>query len=387
MMKVKHKAIISVGLILGGVVLARGASALTYQSEVLEEFTWGSTLGMSISNDSIAVSDLAPNTAGVSVTPLTISVNTNSGGGYTLSATVGSTSNTSSELRLNGTDTTNKFSMLAADASTVLASFTGGQWGYTTGTGNDAVYSGLTYGSDKVINKTTNKSGTQASGYPGTNSTTFGIAAKATNTQATGDYTNIINFTAVTNVVTSSVAVVADTASGTTGVSVNGGTAGTSIAAAEYSPGTILNIVATPNGSGNACYWTLDADYGTIADRNACSTTYTVGYGPVTLTAHHVSTYSVNVATAGSGVTAAYISAVGGVAVTGTSTTSGSYPEGTVLQLTSTVSSGYGVTWSGAVTGAGNLGTLGDTTSTVTTYIVGTGATQTITVTGASLQG
>lgn len=190
----KQKLTYILGLIIGGVVLAQGVSALTYQSEVSPEFTWDPSLSISLSSSELQIASLVPGGSAKS-NNVVVSVNTNNEYGYTLQATVGNTGNNSNELRLNGTSTSTgeKFTMISASGS-----LSAGEWGYTTDDGT--TYKPLSNSTTTIINKTTNASGTAATGYQGTVSTNFKIGASATTNQASGNYTNVINFTAVTNV-------------------------------------------------------------------------------------------------------------------------------------------------------------------------------------------
>ncbi|MBO4276447.1 hypothetical protein J5868_01955, partial [Candidatus Saccharibacteria bacterium] len=94
---------------------------------------------------------------------------------------------------------------LSSSSNLTLSQFNDNVWGYALGTiDSNTTYSGLVYNTDTVINATTNNTGTAASSgcvstCSGTNSTNFTIAAKASSTQASGDYSNVIIFTVVGN--------------------------------------------------------------------------------------------------------------------------------------------------------------------------------------------
>lgn len=176
-------------LILGGLALTQGVNAaLSYQDSVTLSFDWGASLSMTVSETDLLVDSLSPGTSGSS-NAITIAVNTNDGNGYVLSATVGSSANTTTSL----TNTAgNTFTMLGTSDSVTLASMaadstTVGKWGYSLN--GSSTYSGLPIytGTAKVL-------------YSGKNaSNTFAIGASAGSSQAAGNYTNVINFTAVAN--------------------------------------------------------------------------------------------------------------------------------------------------------------------------------------------
>lgn len=188
-----------ISLILGGVILTQGVWAetpkgLSYQDSVKLQFDWDSSLSMTIDDLNLIVNDLVPGgSAGVSNT-INIGVTTNSGSGYTLSATVGNASNATTDLTLAGVST--KFGMLGTSAS--VSSITSDDtWGYSINGGN---YSGLPVytATAKTICAT---GGTPACGTitNNTSTNTFKISAKAGGTMARGDYTNVINFAVVAN--------------------------------------------------------------------------------------------------------------------------------------------------------------------------------------------
>ena len=114
--------------------------------------------------------------------------------GYTLSATAGNTTNASTNL-VNTVDNTKLFTSLATDAS--LASLTtDNTWGYSFSTN-----SGTSWSNYSGLPLYTAAAGAELVNNDGSGSTPvqFKIAAKASNIQASGAYTNTINFTAVAN--------------------------------------------------------------------------------------------------------------------------------------------------------------------------------------------
>ena len=181
------------------------ASAESYESSVGISFTLNPTINVTVSGD-LTIPNLTPGDYKDS-NSITVTANSNSIAGYTLSSTVGSSTNTSTELRKDGVDTTNKFSSITTNKAS-LSNFddSTNTWGYSystdsgstwisgdiTGTTNTG-YNGLPlYTSTnpiKLINSTTS----------GSSSVLFKIGARTTTNQIAGEYTNVINFIGVAN--------------------------------------------------------------------------------------------------------------------------------------------------------------------------------------------
>ena len=171
-------------------------SALSYQNNVDLSFTFNPVLAISLSSADLLIPNLAPGSSAYSNT-ITIGVDTNNIAGYTLSAKVGDGTTYTNDKLINSSSNT-YFDNLTS--SSTLSNFGDNKWGYALGTiSSSSTYSGLVYNNDTIINATTNASGTAATGYTGTNNTSFTIAAKASDTQASGDYKNVIIFTVVGN--------------------------------------------------------------------------------------------------------------------------------------------------------------------------------------------
>ena len=200
-MKMK-KVMLGAGVVLVVMVLlSGGAHSLTYQDEVDVEFTFDPTINVTLSSADLIIEKLMPGTADKSNT-ISVNVSTNSSYGYTLSASVGD-GVTYQDSNLTDSDSGGTpFSSLATSDNLTLANFQNNQWGYTLASSFDSgtTYSGLSYGTEKIINSTRNLNGGASIGYIGGNSTSFTIGAKAPVGQVTGEYTNVINFTAVANV-------------------------------------------------------------------------------------------------------------------------------------------------------------------------------------------
>lgn len=258
-MKVKHIITTACGVIAGGLMVAQGASAVvTYAGKSDVQFTFVPTLSVGLSGD-FTITDLAPGTSDNS-NEVTVTVNTNSVSGYTLSATVGdTTSATYNTTDLVG-DNGNVFSMIGTSATTL----SNGTWGYTL--------DGTTY---DELDTTTAKTLASTSTSSGTATTRIRIGAKAASTQMPDTYRNVINFTAVSNVSTRYVTVVAgDNVDSVTPAS-----------PAYYVAGDSVSLTATCDSGYTFGGWTVSPNYGLIADPTVASTTYTVGAGDVTLTA------------------------------------------------------------------------------------------------------
>ena len=178
--------------------------AESFQSSEQLQFTLNPTISISISGN-LTIPSLSPGDSKDS-NIITITASSNAISGYTLSSSVGSTSNPSTELRKDGTDTTNKFTSITANKPSLSDFATDSStWGYSYSTD-----SGTTWQSGDIT-------GTPALGYNGlplyttespitlinstdaSNSIQFKIGANATSTQVAGEYTNAINFIGVAN--------------------------------------------------------------------------------------------------------------------------------------------------------------------------------------------
>ena len=161
-------------------------SALSYQSEVGISFTFNPTLSIALSSSDLTISNLTPGTTSDS-NSINVNVATNSAYGYTLSAAI-----TGSNSNLTHTNETNIFSSITANAN--LPSLdTDNSWGYSyknnlAPTPTWSNYSGLSTDASKVLFNTDSNTNS---------SIDFKIGAKASNAQASGTYTNTINFIVV----------------------------------------------------------------------------------------------------------------------------------------------------------------------------------------------
>ena len=172
-------------------------SALDYSSNVGIGFTFNPTLSISISPSDLIIDNLIPGST-LDSNGINVSVTTNAAYGYTLSANVGDDIHNNSNL--THTNNTSIFSSIAIDAD--LASLDDSEdsniWGYsykdnTTELSAWSNYNGLSNSSNTILLDNSNAADS-AGGID------FKIGAKAGDTQASGTYTNTINFIAVSKV-------------------------------------------------------------------------------------------------------------------------------------------------------------------------------------------
>ena len=189
-------------------LVSNSASSLTYQSSTNVGFTFNPAISISLSGD-LLISSLSPGSTSDS-NIIDVAINTNASQGYTLTATAG-TSSTTTNL-VNTGNNNNIFTSLATNATiTDWTNANDNTWGYSYSEDNGTTwisgkdgssqnilgYSGLPLDNDD--NGATGKTLISTT-LPSDNKTLkFKIGAKASSSQASGDYTNIINFYAVAN--------------------------------------------------------------------------------------------------------------------------------------------------------------------------------------------
>ena len=190
------KYFVGVLLTLSVFVGARNVLALTYSQDIGVSFTFHPVIGLTLSSDLI-IPNLTPGTATDS-NIIDVNVITNSTNGYTLNASVGNstTYNTRNLVHTNNT-VPNTFSSVDFGSSiTSNTSLSDNTWAYSYSI-NDGTnwtnYSGLPLYSDTTNVAQLKNSSTPVSSASGDN-IKFKIAAKASNTQASGEYRNVINF-------------------------------------------------------------------------------------------------------------------------------------------------------------------------------------------------
>ena len=176
---------------------------LTYQQDIGVNFTFNTSLQLTVSSD-LVISNLAPNTASDS-NIVNVNVSTNAVSGYKLTATVGNntTYNTRNLVHTNSS-LSNTFSSVAYAATptiTANTNLTDNTWAYSYSTDNGSTwanYNGLPLYSD-TENFATLKETTGPVSTASGDDIKFKIAAKASETQASGEYNNVINFNLVAN--------------------------------------------------------------------------------------------------------------------------------------------------------------------------------------------
>ena len=192
-------------------------SALSYESNVGIGFSFNPTLSISFSSSDLVISNLTPGTTSDS-NNIVVSVSTNAAYGYTLSTNVGSNDITSpyygssdlihSNNSNNGSNSSNSsnhvFSSIATDAnlSSLNDSTDNNIWGYSyklSSTDTWSNYNGLPL---YTSTPTTLVNADDQSSKP----IDFKIGAKASTAQASGSYTNTINFIAVSKPIPMSLA-------------------------------------------------------------------------------------------------------------------------------------------------------------------------------------
>ncbi|MBR2795596.1 hypothetical protein IKE13_00900, partial [Candidatus Saccharibacteria bacterium] len=185
-----------------GLLVAGRVSALTYQQNVGVNFTFNSSVSLSLSAADLIISSLDPGTAADS-NIITVSILTNSLSGYTLNATVGNdtTFNTRNLIHSDTTQTANFGSVDFATTPTIStnSALSPNTWAYSYSTDDGttwANYNGLPLWSD-TTNIATLKDSNNPVGDSTGDAIKFKIAAKADAAQLAGTYNNVINFTLV----------------------------------------------------------------------------------------------------------------------------------------------------------------------------------------------
>ena len=167
-------------------------SALDYSSNVGIGFTFNPTLSISLSSNDLIIPNLVPGST-LDSNSINVSVATNAAYGYTLSANVGDDIHNNSNL--THTNNTDIFSSIATNAN--LPSLDDSEdtniWGCSIKFPNETAwsdYNGLPLYIDGGIQLVD-------ANRPVQDTISFKVAAKASSAQTSGEYTNIINFMAV----------------------------------------------------------------------------------------------------------------------------------------------------------------------------------------------
>ena len=189
---------------LGFGLVSHTVSALTYQNSTDVEFTLNPTISISLSSPDLIINNLTPGSSSDS-NIITVDVSTNAGYGYYMSATAGtSTGNTN----LTSATSSSVFTNLSANTATLNA-FPDNYWGYSYSTDNGTTWISGSHGDTStgynglpLDNDDSGATGVilaETDSFTNTGSIKFKIGAKAAATQATGTYTNTVNFYAVAN--------------------------------------------------------------------------------------------------------------------------------------------------------------------------------------------
>ena len=169
-------------------VYINNTSALDYSSNIGIGFTFNPTLSVSVSPSDLIIDNLIPGST-LDSNSINVSVATNAAYGYTLSANV----NDENLVHSNNVDIFNSIAT-DADLSDLEDSEDTNIWGYSTSLDSGATwsnYNGLSSSNSTTLLDTNSNV---------SNNLDFKIAARASSTQASGTYTGVINFTAVSNV-------------------------------------------------------------------------------------------------------------------------------------------------------------------------------------------
>ena len=197
----RHAAIFSLFTtsFLASVSLTSSTSALTYQEDIPVSFTFNSSVVLTLSSADLNIYNLSPGTSSDS-NIIRVTATSNNSTGYVITATVGDNTHSNpsySNTSLNHIGNTgNIFSSITTNAD--LASLTSDNtWGYAISDNGStwSNYSGLplyTAESGKTLKELNTN---------GTTSFDFKIAAKASSSQPSGEYRNVINFTLTSNAI------------------------------------------------------------------------------------------------------------------------------------------------------------------------------------------
>ena len=174
------------------------ASALTYESSVGLNFEVNESITVTVPTGGLVINNLVPGTVADS-NVISVNVKCNSGNGYTLNATVGSSTYNTRNLVHEDSSVSSAFASVDYGAS-LSALTTAKTWGFAASTNGTTwtTYSGLPLYSD-TTKVTTLKKTTSGPTATSGDATSFKIAAYAAAAMPLGEYNNVINFTAVAN--------------------------------------------------------------------------------------------------------------------------------------------------------------------------------------------
>ena len=188
--------------VLFGLVFYNMSFAVTFQQEIGVNFTFNSSISLSLSSDDIHIYNLAPGSASDS-NVIDVRVLTNSINGYTLNATVGNnTTYNTRDLTHSNSNINNPFTSIDFTNSPTITTNTdlaSDKWAFSFSLDNGtnwSNYNGLPLYSDTTNIATLKTSSGPSVGVNG-DEVKFKIAAKASENKPSGEYNNVINFTLV----------------------------------------------------------------------------------------------------------------------------------------------------------------------------------------------
>ena len=190
-----------ISIMLSGNVGLVPVFALTYSRDIGVNFTFNSSIQVTLSSD-LVISNLAPGTAADS-NVIDVNILTNNITGYTLNATVGNnTTYNTRNLVHSDSNATATFASVNYTATPTIVSNTDladDTWAYSYSVDDGSTwsnYNGLPLYSDETNVALLKESNGPVATNAG-DKVKFKIAARAASTQMSGEYNNVINFTAV----------------------------------------------------------------------------------------------------------------------------------------------------------------------------------------------
>ena len=175
--------------------------ALTYSRDIGVNFTFNSSIQVTLSSPDLVISNLAPGTVADS-NVIDVNILTNSIAGYTLNATVGNNTYNTRNLVHSDSNATAAFtSVNYATTPTIISNtdLADDTWAYSYSVDDGSTwanYNGLPLYSDETNVALLKESNGPVATNAG-DKVKFKIAARAASTQVSGEYNNVINFTAV----------------------------------------------------------------------------------------------------------------------------------------------------------------------------------------------
>ena len=209
--------LLALSSLVGGFIYSNSVLAVSYQKKVDVSFTFQDVLSVSVSSPNLVISDLAPGSISDS-NEIIVTVLSNNRTGYVLNSSVGSSTSPyssygrnliNSNIGTSGASNTLFSSLDYSTAPATTALTTPSTWGYQYATsssdddnGNVVYNDWSNYNGLPLYSDTTNVATLNSNSGPSLSTgdkLKFRIGAYADTTQLSGEYTNLINFTAVAN--------------------------------------------------------------------------------------------------------------------------------------------------------------------------------------------